>query len=458
MRYAALAIDYDGTLASSGRVAPETLRALERLVASGRRIVLVTGRELEDLLVVFPELGVFDRVVAENGAVLYTPRTQGRWTLGDAPSPRLLRELERRGVPLSVGRSIVATVHPHETVVLEAIRDLGLELNVIFNKGAVMILPASINKATGLAAALDDLALSPRNVAAIGDAENDHALLRTAEFGVAVANAVPTLRQEADRVSRHENGRAVIELVDDLIAHDLRATPPCAPRRQILLGTDADGHEVSIPPAWFNVLIAGSGGGETALAVGLLERIAAEGYQFCAIDATGGCVGMPGAIVLGAAERAPAAADVMTALHKPDANVVVDVVGMQLPARPTFLADLLRRLADMRAGVGRPHWILVHEHHQALLDSSPTGAASGMIYVTANTDRVAKRVLAAIDLAVVLGDAPSATLRSVAAGWRVATPDVPSTVLDEGEALAWRRDADAPGRIRIARSAPRGTT
>ena len=87
---------------------------------------------------------------------------------------------------------------------LEAIRDLGLELQVIFNKGAVMVLPAGVNKASGLKAALAELGLSPHNVVGVGDAENDHALLRPCECGVAVANAIPTLKQEADRTSAHE--------------------------------------------------------------------------------------------------------------------------------------------------------------------------------------------------------------------------------------------------------------
>ena len=465
MRYAALAVDYDGTLASSGRVAPETVLALFRLAASGRKLLLVTGRELEDLLVVFPELDVFDRVVAENGAVLYNPKTRSQRTLGDPPPPELVRELERRGVPLSVGRSIVATVHPHETIALQAIRDLGLELNLVFNKGAVMILPTSMNKASGLAAALADLGLSPRNVAAIGDAENDHALLRASEFGVAVANAVPTLMQEADRTSRYENGRAVIELVDDLIAHDLRATPPRTLRREILLGKGADGSELRMPPAWFNVLIAGSGGCSTALAIGLLERIAAEGYQFCGIDATGDFAGMAGVIVLGAADRAPAAGDVMTALHDPDTSVVVNLVGLPLQARPAFSADLLRRLAEFRASVGRPHWILVHELQQLLSDGGNeapeflTDSPSGMIYITPNTDQVAKQMLATVDLAFALGKAPRATLRGIAASWGVAPPEVP-TAFDEGEALALQRGTTdgVPFRIRIAPTGRRGAT
>lgn len=54
MRYLALACDYDGTLAADGHVQEETVAALERLLASGRKLILVTGRQLEDLLSVFP--------------------------------------------------------------------------------------------------------------------------------------------------------------------------------------------------------------------------------------------------------------------------------------------------------------------------------------------------------------------------------------------------------------------
>jgi hydroxymethylpyrimidine pyrophosphatase-like HAD family hydrolase len=449
MRYTALATDYDGTLASDGRVAAATLRALERLAASGRKLILVTGRELDELLAVFPEIGVFDRVVAENGAVLYTPTTKAYRTLGEAPSPGFVSELLRRGVePLSVGRSIVSTVHPNETIVLETIRDLGLEMQVIFNKGAVMVLPASLNKATGLAAALEDLGLSPRNVVAIGDAENDHALLRMAEFGVAVANAVPTLQMEADHTSAHENSHAVIELVGSLIDHDLRGTPPRAPRREILLGHRADGNELRMPPASFALLIAGSVDSEgSTLALGVLERVTAEGYQFCVIDSEGNYGGLPGAVVLGASDREPTVDEVMTALHTPNANVVVNVVCLPLPDRSAFFVKLLNGIRELHATTGRPHWILADETSHLLprtgdeVPVSLADAATGMIYVTAHPDRLAVPVLRTIDLVVALGKAPSATLASIAASAGVAPPGTEGGTLEPGNGLAWFRSA-----------------
>src|SRR5690606_33532195 len=134
-----------------------------------------------------PHLKLFHRVIAENGALLYRPATGEEVPLGPPPDAQFIENLRRAGVaPMSVGRGIVATWEPHETVVLREIRDLGLELQVIFNKGAVMVLPSGINKATGLAAALKELCLSPHNVVAVGDAENDHALLAACEAGAAV--------------------------------------------------------------------------------------------------------------------------------------------------------------------------------------------------------------------------------------------------------------------------------
>jgi HAD superfamily hydrolase (TIGR01484 family) len=172
MYFVAAATDYDGTIAHHGSVNAETISTLTRLRASGRHLILVTGRELPDLRRVFADLALFDRIVAENGALLYVPETDEERALAPEPPAAMVQRLHEAKVePLSVGRAIIATWEPNETAVLEAIRDLGLEMQTIFNKGAVMVLPAGITKATGLAAALGDLGISPLNVIGFGDAE-----------------------------------------------------------------------------------------------------------------------------------------------------------------------------------------------------------------------------------------------------------------------------------------------
>src|SRR5437016_5169538 len=85
MKYLALATDYDGTLAQDGHVDTETVRAVERVLESGRKVILVTGRQLPELQSVFPQLGVCDVVVAENGALLYWPAEDREEVLGESP-------------------------------------------------------------------------------------------------------------------------------------------------------------------------------------------------------------------------------------------------------------------------------------------------------------------------------------------------------------------------------------
>ena len=224
MRYFALASDYDGTLAHHGEVDADTVDALRRLAATGRKLILVTGRRVDDLEHVFPEVSLFDRVVAENGAVLYRPDRRDLRTLAAQPPPAFVEALKERGVdPLSVGEVVVATVQPNDTAALEVIRELGLELEIIFNKGSVMILPSGVNKASGLTAALQELQISPHNVVGVGDAENDHSLLQLCEFGVAVDNALESLKAEADWVTSGHHGGGVRELIESLIADDLRS-------------------------------------------------------------------------------------------------------------------------------------------------------------------------------------------------------------------------------------------
>ena len=227
MRYLALAVDYDGTLATDGVVAPATIQALERLCKSGRKLIMVTGRELDDLFSCFGHAWLFDWIVAENGAVLYRPSDQAERVLASSPPPQLVAALRRRGIaPLSVGRVILATRKPHETAALEAIRDSGLEYQVIFNKDAVMLLPAGVNKASGLAAALKELSLSRHNVVGVGDAENDHAFLSICECSVAVANAIPALRSRVDWTTLADHGAGVVELIDRLLDDDLASFEP----------------------------------------------------------------------------------------------------------------------------------------------------------------------------------------------------------------------------------------
>ncbi len=241
MTYQALATDYDGTLATDGQVEAATLSALEQWRETGRKLILITGRRLDDLQKVFSHLELFDWVVAENGPVLYQPSSQQERLLADRPSEEFLRVLSDRiyhaeNLPeqslsqefarlrddslLSVGRVIVATWEPHGETAIAAIQDLGMDLQVIRNKGAVMILPLGVDKALGLQAVAQELAIPLNQIVGVGDAENDLAFLKQCGYSVAVANALPTIKEQVDWVATHSRGVGVSELISRVLSSD----------------------------------------------------------------------------------------------------------------------------------------------------------------------------------------------------------------------------------------------
>jgi HAD superfamily hydrolase (TIGR01484 family) len=223
VRYAALVTDYDGTLASEGRVHPATRMALARIRGAGGRVALVTGRELEDLLEVFPDApGLCDRIVAENGALLYRPLTREVRMLARSASPRLVASLRMRAItPLSVGRTIVSTSASNERAVRAAIRELGVSATISRNLGSLMVLPRGVDKGSGARAALRDLALAPGDAVGVGDAENDEPLLRACGLAVAVANALDRVKRRAELVTDEPEGAGIVELCDRILADDL---------------------------------------------------------------------------------------------------------------------------------------------------------------------------------------------------------------------------------------------
>ncbi|MBC7799216.1 MAG: HAD hydrolase family protein, partial [Gemmatimonadaceae bacterium] len=434
MHYLALATDYDGTIAHDGGVDDATLAALERLRASARRLILVTGRELPDLLVAMPRLDLFDLIVAENGAVLYDPANREEQALCDPPPPAFIERLRANDVdPLSVGRVIVATWEPNEGKVLDAIRDLQLELQITFNKGAVMVLPGGVNKATGLRAALARLELSPLNCVGVGDAENDLAFLDLCGLPVAVANALDTVKDRAALVTAGARGAGVAELVDRLLATDLAELDASALRGRVALAQDGD-EPLLYSAQRESVLLTGqSGGGKSTLTLGLLERIAAAGLQWCVLDPEGDYEGTEDAVTEGSSDAMPEAAQVLDLVRKTHKGVVANMLAVPIADRPAFLARLLPEILALRSRIGRPHVVVVDEaHHMLPRDWDPGGAAvpadlEGFLFVTTHPEQVSGRVLQCVDRLLVVGrDAD----KSVAAFCEARGLDVPGDIPD----------------------------
>ncbi len=225
MRFEALATDYDGTLAFDGHVEEKTIESLLRARDAGRRLVLVTGRELTDLFNTFERIDLFDRVVAENGAVLYNPATRDVEILATAPPQAFVARLSDQNIPLSVGHAIVATVEPHEHAVISAIHELSLDWHVVFNKGSIMALPSSVTKRSGLEPALKAIGVSTDATIGVGDAENDLVFLRCCGLAVSVANGLPAIKDLADLVTVASRGAGVSELIEQWLSGALDAVP-----------------------------------------------------------------------------------------------------------------------------------------------------------------------------------------------------------------------------------------
>jgi HAD superfamily hydrolase (TIGR01484 family) len=450
MRYLALVTDYDGTLAHDGAVDDNTVDSLRRLRQSGRKLVLVTGRILPDLEQVFPHLDLFDRVVAENGALLFDPASREKRVLAQRPPDKFIEELKACNVTgLSTGDVIVATWHPQETVVIETIRRLGLELQVIFNKDAVMVLPTGVNKMTGLNHALGDLKLSRHNIVGVGDAENDHAFLNSCECSVAVSNALPAIKERADLVTDVDHGAGVASLIGRILDDDLRSVQLCPRKHGILFGRDGD-RDIYIDTEGKTVLLCGqSGSGKSTLVAGFVERLVASGYQTCLIDPEGDYENMTGLLTLGNEERPPSFEEIFHVLEGPDSQLIVNLTGIKMQDRPPFFASLLSKLQEKRLLGGRPHWIVIDEAHHLLpsewapAPAQVAGQTASLLLITVHPQHVSPAALRLVNILAVVGNEPHESALEFAGAIGIEPPSIPAADLKPGEAAVWFRDSNS---------------
>jgi hydroxymethylpyrimidine pyrophosphatase-like HAD family hydrolase len=356
--FKAVAIDFDGTLAERGPPAPSVLAALRSAREMGLRLLLVTGRTLTDLWQVFPDVAEhFDMTVAENGAILRAADGQRR--LARPVDPELAKALQTRGIPVLPGEVILACDTVHDAEVFEEIRRLDLDCQLIRNRAALMVVPAGVTKASGLGAGLRELGLSPRSAIAIGDAENDLALLEACELGVAVANAVPVVKQRADLVLDRADGPGVAEFLEGPIVRGRRFIHP--DRWRIRLGMFDDDEPATLPSSQINILVTGaSQSGKSYLAGLITEQLIPLRYSVLVIDPEGDHVRLgelPDVLVVGGREGLPAPERLANLLGLRLGSVVADL---------SFLSreDAKSYLKNVAPGVERQR--LQRERHTGL--------------------------------------------------------------------------------------------
>jgi hydroxymethylpyrimidine pyrophosphatase-like HAD family hydrolase len=376
MKMSVLALDYDGTITRTNRPDTSVLDAIAYARAQRVIVILVTGRILDDLERSAGALDFVDGVVGENGAVVYFPGTGHRTVLAPLIPAAFTKRLVELGIPFGAGECLVDADAENAHRLLDVIRELELPLVLSFNRSRVMVMAQGVSKATGLGAALSILRMSARNTVAVGDAENDHELLRFAEVGAAVEWGSSSLRAAADLVIMGQDPSAVRDFIKR-VASSGRLPRPARARRRLIVGRTEEGREFSLAVRGRNVLIIGeTNSGKSWLAGLLCERLILHGYSVCVIDPEGdyGTLGaLPGVTVLGGEDPPPSPRALLHELRYPDRSVVIDLSSLEHEAKFDYIRSVLPALNVMRRKTGTPHRIVVDEGHYFLHDAIERG-------------------------------------------------------------------------------------
>lgn len=417
----AVAVDYDGTLVRGPRPTPEVLDAVATARDKGFKVVLVTGRILAELRGDFPDVDQhFDCIVGENGAVLST--RQGTRLLASPVDASLELALRTQAIPVRRGEVLLATFAIHDEIVERMIDRLGLECQIIRNRGALMVLPASINKGSGLIEALADLGISPHNTIGIGDAENDHSLLDACEIGVAVGDAVASLKARADVVLPGEDSSAVGAFLAGPLLGGLAGTR--SKRRTITLGTYDDGTAVTVPASRATIAIHGpSGTGKSYLAGLIAEQLIQMDYTICILDLEGDHLaigGLHGAVSVGGREPLPPPAQVDRLIRQGFTSVVIDLSLKDPDVKRRYALSMVEQLRQTRAAVGLPHWIIIDEAHVPIAAGSERcwrkSDESGVCFITYRPDLLARELDQSADFVIAPRADHLATIREPGEG------------------------------------------
>ena len=140
-----------------------------------------------------------DGVLTDGGMVVNADGTESRFF--NALDGHGIRLWHRAGLKVAFisGREVEATRHRAEQ----------LEAEYVFQN--------CFDKLSALKKLLEELRLSPREVACIGDDLPDLPMITYVGFSAAVANAVDEVRQHADYVTTHRGGHGAVREVIEYI-------------------------------------------------------------------------------------------------------------------------------------------------------------------------------------------------------------------------------------------------
>ena len=262
MNYVLLAVDLDGTLVTDDkRITERTRRAAAAMTERGGILVLSSGRPSRGVWPVARELSLDQRggyILAYNGGELLDcktgetvfsveiPRERIPQIIGLArrhhtailtyEGPDIITESPEDPYVQGEARNVRMNVRPvkdlasyidfpivklmmvgseQQILKLEPVvrKALGPEFSVFRSEAYHLeILPAGIDKGTGLIKTLEALHIPAEASAACGDYDNDIPMVKAAGLGAAVANGCPAILEAADCIvpSNEEDGVAFL--------------------------------------------------------------------------------------------------------------------------------------------------------------------------------------------------------------------------------------------------------
>ncbi|MFA5772342.1 MAG: phosphoglycolate phosphatase [Thermoplasmata archaeon] len=213
-RILAVGCDYDRTLTDNFlEISKEGIKSLRLARKHGITTIVVSGRTTDFLTKLNRKYGIADILVAENGAVLFFQKGNKKILTSNIDLD-LRTLLDNADFPIEFGEVIASTKVEYEKKLLKIIETKNINVKLIRNIDSMMLLPPDVDKGIGLLKALKILEINKRNLAVIGDGENDLEMFSVAGTRVAVANAVELLKRNADIICKNSYGAGVAEFID----------------------------------------------------------------------------------------------------------------------------------------------------------------------------------------------------------------------------------------------------
>ncbi len=199
----------------------DAIEVIRRMTEAGVPVILATGNVLPVALALHRFLGLTAPIIAENGGVLYH-REGGRDVVEHFADRRVAlaayRRLVEAGLPvrrLFTDRWRESEVALEEGVSERRIRAAlrGRPVLVESTGYAMHLIQRGAGKLPALRRALRPLGLTPADCLAVGDGNNDVAMLRASAWAVSFPSGSPRARGVADYVTRAEYARGFVEAV-----------------------------------------------------------------------------------------------------------------------------------------------------------------------------------------------------------------------------------------------------